>query len=73
MMCVFQSEDTPYRLWAEEERVKKYDVFFGPGVWCETVKVDGEKKLVGVKITTGSKPAPPPAPTPVPAAEEATA
>jgi len=78
MMCVFQSEDTPFRMWAEEERVRKYDVFFGPGVWCETVKVDGEKKLVGIKITTGTRPTPTviesteelPA---VPAAEEATA
>lgn len=58
MMCVFQSEDTPFRMWAEEERVRKYDVFFGPGVWCETVKVDGEKKLVGIKITTGTRPNP---------------
>jgi len=75
MTCVFQSMDTPYRMWAEEERIKKYDVFFGPGVWCDVVKVDSVEKLVGVKITTGSRPAPPPAPKQEePAAvEEATA
>jgi len=57
MTCVFQSLDTPFRVWAEEERIAKYDKFFGPGVWCEVVKVDSEQKLVGIKITTGAKPA----------------
>lgn len=33
------------------------DVFFGPNVWCEVVKVSGEEKLVGVKMTTGTRPA----------------
>jgi len=32
------------------------DVFFGPDVWCEVVKVSGEEKLVGVKMTTGTRP-----------------
>eukprot|EP00616_Rhizochromulina_sp_CCMP1243_P003495 CAMPEP_0118984644 /NCGR_PEP_ID=MMETSP1173-20130426/38221_1 /TAXON_ID=1034831 /ORGANISM="Rhizochromulina marina cf, Strain CCMP1243" /LENGTH=279 /DNA_ID=CAMNT_0006935321 /DNA_START=54 /DNA_END=893 /DNA_ORIENTATION=- len=57
LTCVFQSLDTPYRLWAEEDRVKKYDVFFGPGVWCDVIKVSSEEKLVGIKITTGDRPA----------------
>lgn len=57
MTCVFQSLDTPFRVWAEPERVAKYDKFFGPGVHCDVVKVDADQKLVGIKITTGAKPA----------------
>jgi hypothetical protein len=56
-MPVFQSLDTPFRIWAEPKRVAKMEVFFGPDVWCEVVKVSGEDKLVGVKITTGAEPA----------------
>lgn len=67
MTCVFQSLDTPYRMWAEEDRINKYDVFFGPGVWCDCVKVNSEEKLVGIKITTGSRP------TAAKVSEEATA
>ena len=52
-----QSLDTPFRMWAGEARVAKYNTFFGPDVWCEVVKVSGDDKLVGVKITTGQKPA----------------
>lgn len=47
MTMVFQSLDTPYRLWAEDERVQKYNTFFGPGCWAEVVKISGEEKLVG--------------------------
>lgn len=68
MMCVWESLDTPFRLWAEPERVKRYDTFFGPDLWCETVKVDGAKKLVGIKMTTGARPAPPVAEAPASAA-----
>lgn len=68
MTMVFQSLDTPYRLWAEEERVQKYNTFFGPGCWAQVVKVSGEDKLVGVKLTTGAAP---PAPTPTPVVETA--
>jgi len=67
MTCVFQSLDTPYRMWEEPERIAKYDVFFGPGVWCDVVKVNSEEKLVGVKITTGSRPAAKAASEPAPA------
>mmetsp|Transcript_12198 Transcript_12198/g.28602 ORF Transcript_12198/g.28602 Transcript_12198/m.28602 type:complete len:270 (-) Transcript_12198:199-1008(-) len=56
MTCVFQSLDTPFNTWVEPERIDKYDTFFGPGVWCEVVKVSSEEKLVGIKITTGAKP-----------------
>lgn len=55
MTMVFQSLDTPYRMWAE--RTAKYDNFFGPDLWSEVIKVDAEEKLVGVKLTTGAKPA----------------
>ena len=47
------------------------DVFFGPNVWCEVVKVSGKEKLVGVKMTTGTRPAS--AAPEAPAAEAATA
>mmetsp|Transcript_16617 Transcript_16617/g.24359 ORF Transcript_16617/g.24359 Transcript_16617/m.24359 type:complete len:284 (-) Transcript_16617:74-925(-) len=52
---VWQSLDTPYKMWADENRVKKYESFFGPGVSAETVKVDAEQRLVGIKLTTGAK------------------
>lgn len=52
---VWQSTDTPYKLWADEKRVKKYETFFGPGVNAECVKVDAEQRLVAIKLTTGPK------------------
>ena len=50
---VWQSIDTPYKMWADPRRVKKYETFFGPGVNAEVVKIDAEQRLVGVKLTTG--------------------
>jgi len=52
---VWQSIDTPYKMWADPRRVKKYETFFGPGVNAEVVKIDAEQRLVGVKLTTGPK------------------
>merc|ERR1711920_257582 len=52
---VWQSVDTPYKMWADPRRVKKYETFFGPGVNAEVVKVDAEQRMVGVKLTTGPK------------------
>jgi len=49
---VWQSLDTPYKMWADERRVKKYETFFGPGVTAECVKIDAEQRLVGIKLTT---------------------
>lgn len=51
---VWQSIDTPYKMWADERRVKKYETFFGPGVNAEVVKIDAEQRLVGIRLTTGS-------------------
>lgn len=50
---VWQSLDTPYKMWADEKRRKKYETFFGPGVGAEVVKIDAEQRLVGIKLTTG--------------------
>jgi len=50
---VWQSLDTPYKMWAEEKRRKKYETFFGPDVGAEVVKIDAEQRLVGIKLTTG--------------------
>jgi Protein of unknown function (DUF2854) len=52
---IWQSIDTPYKLWADERRIKKYETFFGPGVTAEVVKIDAEQRLVGIKLTTKSK------------------
>lgn len=49
---VWQSLDTPYKMWADERRVKKYETFFGPGVTAECVKIDAEQRKVGIKLTT---------------------
>lgn len=52
---VWQSIDTPYKMWADPRRVQKYETFFGPNVNAEVVKIDAEQRLVGVKLTTGPK------------------
>ena len=51
--------DTPFRMWAEEDRIKKFDTFFGPGLYSEVIKVSSEDKMVGIKLTTGARPAAP--------------
>jgi hypothetical protein len=67
---IWQSLDTPYKMWADEKRRKKYESFFGPDVGAQVVKIDAEQRLVGIRLTTGGplQMAPEPA-----AAEEATA
>ena len=54
---VWQSIETPYRYWNDPQRLKKYDTFFGPGVWSKVIKVSAEKKMVGIELTIGDKPA----------------
>lgn len=51
---VWQSLDTPYKMWADDRRVQKYETFFGPGVTAEVVKIDAEQRLVGIQLTTTS-------------------
>jgi len=51
---VWQSLDTPYKMWADERRVKKYSTFFGPGVTANVVKIDAEQRLVGIRLVTTS-------------------
>jgi hypothetical protein len=53
---VWQSLDTPYKMWADERRVQKYNAFFGPGIQAEVVKIDAEQRLVGIKLTTQTGP-----------------
>jgi len=50
---VWQSLDTPYKMWADEKRRKKYEAFFGPDVGAEVVKINAEERIVGIKLTTG--------------------
>jgi hypothetical protein len=66
---IWQSLDTPYKMWADEKRRKKYETFFGPDVGAEVVKIDADERLVGIKLTTGG----PKKIVAAPAAEEATA
>lgn len=66
---VWQSLDTPYKMWADEKRRRKYETFFGPDVGAEVVKVDAEQRKVAIRLTTGG----PYAREPEAAAEEATA
>lgn len=51
---VWQSLDTPFKMWADERRVQKYETFFGPNVSAQVVKVDAEQRLVGIQLTTTS-------------------
>jgi hypothetical protein len=51
---VWQSLDTPYKMWADERRIKKYETFFGPGVKAEVIKIDAEQRLVGIRLITTS-------------------
>lgn len=51
----FQSAETPYKVWADPERVARYNRFFGPGVVAEVSKLDAEKRMVALKLTTTSK------------------
>jgi len=48
----FQSTETPYKVWAEPERVERFTRFFGPGVVAEVSKLDAEKRMVALKLTT---------------------
>ena len=51
----FQSMETPYKVWADPDRVQRYVKFFGPNIaTSEVLKVDKEKRIVALKLTTGT-------------------
>lgn len=59
----FQSLETPYKVWSDPDRVKRYSAFFGPDVAASVYKMDSEKRIVALKLkTTLKEPAPAPAP-----------
>lgn len=55
LTLAFQSIETPYKLWSDPVKVKKFTKFFGPGVRAEVFKIDSDKRLVGLKLTTTSE------------------
>lgn len=50
---VWQSLETPYKMWADDKRRKRYETFFGPDVGAEVVKIDAEQRMVAIRLTTG--------------------
>ena len=48
----FQSLETPYKIWAAPDRVRRYCKFFGPNVKASVTKVDAEKRILALKLTT---------------------
>ena len=55
MTMTFQSLETPYKIWSDPARVKRYARFFGPNVKAEVRKVDSNKRIVSLKLTTTSE------------------
>jgi hypothetical protein len=53
---VWQSLDTPYKMWADPTRIKKYASYFGPDVDADVVKIDAEQRLVGIQLTAPAAP-----------------
>ena len=49
---VFTSALTPYREW--EEKIERFERFFGPNVRAEVEKVDSKKRLVALRLTSMS-------------------
>lgn len=48
----FQSAETPFKVWNEPARVRRYAKYFGPNVVAEVIKVSAEDRLVALKLTT---------------------
>lgn len=69
---VWQSLDTPYKMWADERRIKKYETFFGPNVAVDVIKIDAEQRLVGIQLTTINPNAPSSSSSSVSSSPEAT-
>lgn len=53
LKLIFYSVATPWKEW--QGKTDKYERFFGPGVLAEVEKVDAEKRLVALKLTTGTR------------------
>lgn len=51
----FQSLETPFKVWSDPDRVKRFDKFFGPGVRSEVLKIDADKRIVGLRLITTSQ------------------
>ena len=51
----FQSLETPYKVWSDPDRVKRYAKFFGPDIAASVYKMDSEKRIVALKLKTNSK------------------
>merc|ERR1712146_80881 len=66
----FQSAETPYKVWADPERIKRYNTFFGPGIEASVHKVDAEKRIVALTLTTTSSASEPPTTEPEVMVEE---
>jgi hypothetical protein len=54
-LMIFQSLETPFKVWNDPDRVARYSRFFGPGVEASVEKIDAEKRLVGLRLVTTSK------------------
>lgn len=52
---IFQSEDTPYKIWVDPLRVQYYEKFFGPGVTARVEKVNAAERLVAITLKTGER------------------
>jgi len=48
----FQSLETPFKVWNDPVRVRRYCNFFGPNVRAEVKKVNAEERLVSLALTT---------------------
>ena len=51
ILLVFESINTPFRIWNEPKQIEKFTNFFGPNITCQIKKIDKDKKWVGLKIT----------------------
>ena len=49
---IFSSAETPFKMWVDPARIKKYNSFFGPGVIATVEKISSEDRLVAIKLVT---------------------
>lgn len=48
----FESLETPFKVWTEPARIRRYCKYFGPNVNAKVIKVDGGKRQVAIQLTT---------------------